>query len=268
MIPQALRPIEWGEVPAAQASALARLGCAEATWGGGAFHLLDPHCVRQVWCRSYATPLLRSAHTLARVQSWGELSTEMKVAAAAVNMEVGGVDGVARSGAATAWDVWVDQRIDAAGRAMWNGGGWLVGSWEDLRGPLRGAAAALGAHERWRDTWLFGNDSTCFDCVCTGLSASQWLNPWLSIVNLQPGQMLRLASVHVVRAACRAHPLWHRRFARQWSQLAALAGRACVVSIMEPARHLVEICVSGTDTPGDDVDRSWSLPPQAFAIDD
>jgi hypothetical protein len=85
-------------------------------------------------------------------------------------------------------------------------------------------------------------------------------------------QQLRIADAQILRAVCRAHPLWQRRFARQWLALLAMASLPCTVAGLEPSRQLVTVSLiskPGQQQPGQ-AEQTLSgplrLPPQALVI--
>lgn len=82
------------------------------------------------------------------LQDWSSLAVELRMAAAVVVDGVAGPDGLERASAASAWAAWVEQRIDAAGRALWKYG-WQLGSWNELTAALQGAAACVGTIATW-----------------------------------------------------------------------------------------------------------------------
>ena len=187
MAPAAFRPLEWSELPEEEQAALEALGCEEATWQEGEYYPLREACLSV---------------------RWEELGEAERSAAAVVVLNVGGVGGRwLLPGAAAAWEGWVGQRIDAAGRALYRSAAWAMGEWAGLA-PHQQAAAR-----------------------CVGMSEGCWSRgaPWLRPAELTPGLPLRLAGVATLRAACRAHPLWEARFSHVWAALRERAATPCVV---------------------------------------
>jgi|EP01049_Picozoa_sp_SAG25_P003237 hypothetical protein len=149
LVPQALRTLEWAALEPVNLAALTQLGCTEATWAGGAFFLEDPSCLLEVCTASCLPGITLQAVNKLRVrclyllQAWDD--PKHQAAAITVVDGFGDLNGSRRSGAQTAWDAWVGQRIDAACKAM-RRSGWLSCPWDQLDSPLRGAATALGEY--------------------------------------------------------------------------------------------------------------------------
>ena len=121
--------------------------------------------------------------------------------------------------AATAWDAWRNQRVDAAGRALNRTGAWSIGEWHGLQ-PLQQAAA-----------------------LCVGMTEACWNKgaPWLCVEDVSPGMPLRVTDVATLTGVCRSHPLWERRFSHQWAAIRNMAGCACTVVSVNAAQKTVAV---------------------------
>ena len=78
---------------------------------------------------------------------------------------------------------------------------------------------------------------------------------------------MRIANLVTLRAVCRAHPLWHRRFAQQWVKLRTTADHACIATTVEPDRQLLGLSFEDEGQVvkiGQKLSQTLRLPPQAF----